>query len=401
MKNNFFLSKKPYISGHQVKLLHSGENYFDALVKLIDSAKNVLHLQVYIFEEDTTGRKIARALLAAAKRGVNVFLMVDGFGAKDLSKEFIANLKSGNVYFRYFSPLPFPGITQAGRRLHQKVCVADAQKAIVGGINIADKYRGDEKQKAWFDYAVEIEGPACAELNLICQKIWKRRFRKYTNANVKLEVESNTGVQLRVSQNDWFRRLNQISSAYKQMLDAAQKEILIVASYFIPTRRLLSILLYSASRKRDVKIVLSRNSDVPFIKGAMNYLYEKLLQEGVKIFEYNESVLHAKVCVVDREWSSIGSHNLNHLSEFISVELNIEILNLDFSEKFAHELISVMADQCIEVTLENFRKELNTWTRFKNWLSFRIVSASQRLLFVLNSKEGNSKERRRFRKMPS
>lgn len=383
------MPRKEYIPGHSVKLIHGGEEYFDALIALIASANDMLHLQFYIFDDDATGRTIIDALALAVKRKVKVYLMVDGFGSYSLHREFRKRMKEMGVHFRFFSPLPFPGITQAGRRLHHKVCVADATSALVGGINVADKYRGDENHLPWLDYALFVRGDACKEIAVICQQIWQRRFVRFPREEPMVNADGG-GVSVRVSQNDWFRRKNQISAAYKYMLRNAHEEIIIVASYFIPTRRLLTILTRAAKRNRKVKIVLSGNSDVLLMKGAMAYLYDKLLSSGVHIYEYNASVLHAKICVIDRKWSSIGSHNLNHLSEFFSIEMNIDVMNKPFSKALSDELVELMERQCTEVNWEVYRESTTQIRRIFNSISFHLLSFMMRILYMINRKEAAS-----------
>ena len=170
------------------------------------------------------------------------------------------------------------------------------------------------------------------------------------------------------------------------MLNGAHKEVIIVASYFIPTRRLLKILIRSAKRGRKIYIILSRTSDVPFMKAAISYLYDQLLSAGVQVFEYRASVLHAKVCVVDNRWVSVGSHNLNHLSELISIEMNLEVLQHDFASKVSSELKQLMKEQCQEIRLEEFDRTTSTLKRGWNWFSYKLISLSMRLLYFLNQK---------------
>ncbi len=378
------MQRNKYIPGHKLKLLHSGPEYFSELENVIASAKNVLHLQAYIFDEDNTGKKIIDALKSASLRGVDVWLMVDAFGS-ELSKNCIADLNNCGIRFRHFSPLPFQGITQSGRRLHHKICVADYQVALLGGINIADKYSGFGNEKAWFDYAIKIEGPICTNITSICESIWQRRFRR---RKIKTHATVATGTSaVRISRNDWLRRKYEISSGYKRTLRNARKEIIIVASYFIPSRRLLKIIVSAAKRGRKVSIILSRKSDVPFIKAATAYLYGKLLRNGVRIYEYTESILHAKVCVVDEEWCTIGSHNLNHLSEFLSVETNVEVMDKDFALLLKQELQVVIKTQSVEITLNEYQKQGTALQKLSRWISYKIVSWSMWLLEVVNRKD--------------
>ncbi len=378
------MPKNKYIPGHHLTLLHSGTEYFSELQTVIDSANKLLHLQVYIFDEDTTGKKIIESLKAAAKRGVSVYVMVDAFGS-DLSRRCLREFKTNGIRFRYFSPFPFSGLTQSGRRLHHKICVADNSVALIGGINIADKYSGVNQPKPWFDYAVKIEGPVCPHITAICESIWQRSFRRRRSKPQTISEKGTSAI--RISRNDWLRSKNQVSNGYKSMLRSAQKEIIVVASYFIPSRRLLKILVRAASAGKTVSIILSRKSDVPLIKGATTYLYDKMLRSGVHIFEYTESVLHAKVCVVDEQWCTIGSHNLNHLSEFLSIETNVDVMDKEFASMFRRELLNVMQNQCIEITLDVHHKQGNPLQRLGRWTSFKLVSWSMWLLDVVNRKD--------------
>jgi cardiolipin synthase len=387
---------RKYLPGHSVQLLHSGDEYFSVLVNEINKAQKLIHLQVYILDNDTTGNKIISALSNAVSRGVQVFLMVDGFGSYSLHREYIKSIESKGIAFRYFSKLPFTGITLNGRRLHHKVCVIDSKIAIVGGINIADKYSGYNEKNSWLDYAILVNGEVATLLNIVCNQIWEKRFVK---KSVELKLSSNgiDPVLVRVSRNDWFRGKNEISASYKNVLKAAKREIIIVASYFTPSARLLKILINAAKNKRQVKIVLTRNSDVFLMKQAINYLYSVLLKSGIQIFEYNEAVLHAKVCVVDREWATIGSHNLNKLSEFLSVELNLEVKDSSFANTFAEEIDKLIITKCDEIRIEDYEFKQTKFSNIVNKLAFFIMTASLQILFYMN-KSDHVKTKRKKRK---
>ncbi|MBL0095117.1 MAG: hypothetical protein IPP46_00550 [Bacteroidetes bacterium] len=219
---------KEFIEGHTVRLIHGGEEYFNTLLELIESAKTELHLQVYILDYDDTGAVVIDALRESAKRGVKVYLVADGFGSMNLGSEFKNEMRKYNIHFRFFSPLPFPGIFQAGRRLHHKVCVADSKRALVSGINIADKYRGSENEPAWLDYGLLVNGSVCEEITTVCERIFSRRFyQKQSGVFKKLKLSSagEAGMKVRISINDWFRRMNEISAGYKKELKNAQRKL--------------------------------------------------------------------------------------------------------------------------------------------------------------------------------
>ena len=145
-----------YTAHNKVTLIHGGREYFDLLEKMIDQAKDTIHLQVYIYDEDETGKRIAKALLSAAKRNVKVFLMADGFASKSISTSFIAELTAGGIHFRFFEPLFKNTNFYLGRRLHHKVIVVDASIAMVGGINISNHYNDMPGKLAWLDFAIAL-----------------------------------------------------------------------------------------------------------------------------------------------------------------------------------------------------------------------------------------------------
>jgi cardiolipin synthase len=370
-----------------VSLVHSGEEYFAELEKIIHKASDVIYLQTYIFDEDDTGKRILEALKAASDREVRVYLRVDGFGSYRLGREFMKQMRDYGIFFRHFSPLPFPGITQAGRRLHVKVCVVDGLYALIGGINISDRYRGVNGELPWLDYALSVEGPVCSEIELVCMQIWRRRFMRPESRTVRKYERKDYPVRVKVSVNDWFRRRNQISVGYKRMLKRSKKEIIIIASYFLPGKKMLNSLMAAVRKGRKVSVILSRQSDVPLVKHAINYLYPKLLREGVTIYEYETAILHAKACVIDDHWLSLGSHNLNNLSEFLSVEMNLEVLDDKFAGKFADELRDLIANECRLVNADEFKESLNIFIKFRWWLAYNILALIQRILYIFFKRE--------------
>ncbi len=380
------MAERKYQFG-SVNLLHSGDEYFAALEKIIRAANEVIYFQFYIFDLDETGSFILSALKEAAARGVQVYVMVDGFGSYHLGRDFYIEMRDAGIYFRHFSPLPFPGIKQAGRRLHVKVCVVDAKIAIVGGINISNRYRGTSDAKAWLDYALQAEGPIAEEVEVVCRQIWSRRFTRPARREQKVEHKGNYPIRIRVSLNDWFRSRSQISSGYKRMLRRARKEIIIIASYFLPGNKMLNALLYAVRHGKKVSVILSQQSDVPLVKDAIAYLYPKLLREGVTIYEYQTNILHAKACVIDEHWLSIGSHNLNNLSELMSVEMNFEVLNDKVAAAFADELKMLMQKECRLVTPEEFNQSFSLLKMFRCWLSYNVLSLIQRILYLFFVRE--------------
>ncbi len=380
------------MAGHTVSLLRGGEPYFRSLFNLLDEAKDSIYLQVYILEADSTGIEVIKKLVQADERGVKVYLLVDGFGSYGLFGHVHTLLESTGIEYRYFAEVPFGTFRQPARRLHIKVCVVDGRSAIIGGINISDRYRGTSDTPPWLDFALAFSGPLCGIVKNTCDDIYSRRlvrkrnFERAVKAVVNEYGSDRSGVKLRLSINDWLRGRNAISSSYRSAIRNAREEITILNSYFIPSVRLLRMLALAAKRGCKVRLLLSEQSDVPVVKAAIRYLYNRLLKSGIRIFEYKPSVLHAKVFVADRKWCTIGSHNLNHLSEFFSMEMNVDVDDPVVSGSFAAELDFLFEKESKEVVAAEFSRTRNWWSRLGDFLAFRSIRAT-RWLFSLFSRQ--------------
>lgn len=361
-----------------VEIVHSGNDYFERLYGIISNAKKEIHLQTYIFDYDSTGILIGKALKEAALRKVKVYVVLDGYGASALPKSFIDDLTNAGIQFRYFSPMLSLNSLYIGRRLHHKVVVVDRNIAIVGGINIADKYRGTETEFPWLDYAIQVNDQVAASLAIFCRNIFfkKKRFRKI---KTPWQFQYPTGEIVRILRNDWLKRKSEVSRTYMQTLRKAKQEVIIVGSYFFPGKKFLRALKKaSGQRGVNVKLILSKNQDVPIVRRATRHLYHSLLKNKVDIYEWKKSVLHGKAAVADREWATIGSFNLNHLSSYGSLELNIEVISSDFGRSLTHELTKVIAE-CELVSKESLLLKYGSFSRFIDWICYFLL----RLLSII------------------
>lgn len=358
-------------SVENIELVHSGEDYFFRLLRIISKAQSEIHFQTYIFENDSTGLEISRALKEAANRNVKVYVLLDGYGSAKLPNKFFEDLRNNGIHIRLFSPWYSKNNFYIGRRLHHKVLVVDSNTTIIGGINIGNKYRGSSTKEPWLDYAVQIESESIAEpLGQLCKNIYLKRDR---TKRIKIQSQlKNDVASVKILRNDWLNQKNEIHNAYINALRKADKEVIIVASYFLPGRRLSKELKKAAKRSVNVKIILSGVSDLPIVMRASHFLYFSLLNQGIQLFEWNKSVLHGKLAVVDSNWSTVGSFNLNHLSSYGSIEMNIEINSRKFSEKLYIHLMDVIK-QSEQITFETLKIRNGIWTRFKNWLAYRLI----------------------------
>lgn len=371
MKKEIDISKiQAGTPGKKVEFVLSGEDYFTRLQDLISKAHTEIHIQVYIFEEDHIGHIITAELIKAASRGVKIYIIVDSYGSKALSKKFISNLAKHKINFRIFSPLFSRNNFYLGRRLHHKLIVIDSTFALIGGINIADKYHGFKKVLPWLDFAVLLEGEVVKSLNILCRNIFfhKKRIKRL---NIKPDIHS-LDTNVRVIQNDWLKRKNEIGNTYLRFIRGAQDELIIVGSYFLPGRRLRIAMKRASMRGVKIKIILAGISDVPFVKQATTYLYSFLLRNKIEIYEWDKSVLHGKAAVVDGIMCTIGSFNLNRLSSYGSIEMNVEIQSKEFAGHFKNYLNEIIAE-CDCITAESYSKKNNLITQLRNFFAYYFV----------------------------
>lgn len=393
MKKDIFSPEK-YLPGHTVTLVASGTPYFEHLLEIIDKAQQEIQFQVYIFDDDGTGRAVAVALKKAQDRGVKVFLAVDSYGSKEISPAFVADLKGHGIHFKVFSPLPRHFYAfRFGRRLHIKVVVADGAVALVGGINIADKYAGTADVLPWLDFAILVEGPVCADLSNICARIYyEKYFGRLKSALPKKQPQPAGKVRSRFALNDWFRQKNQVSNNYSAAFRMSQSSISIMASYFLPGRKLRYVLKEAARRGVDIRLLLPNKSDVAIAKRATRFLYRWLLRNNIQIYEWDKSVLHGKMAVVDNKWVTIGSYNLNHLSKFSSIELNVEVMDAGFGASVQEQLSDLMAQSSF-VNADTFELSRGVWYQFLDWVSYLLARWVMLLLFYFIRREEHFQEK--------
>lgn len=373
-----------YTSRNKVKLIHGGKEYFTLLLQLIENATDTIHLQTYIFREDTTGLLVAEALMAAAKRKVNVYLLTDGYASQSLSDELQMRMRKSGIRFRFFEPFFRSKYFYFGRRMHHKVLVTDTRYALVGGINIADHYNDLPGKRAWFDFALFMEGEIAMELCVLCWKTWrsfplKLGITPCERKPMTFDFSQRESIPLRMRRNDWVRRKNQISSTYIEMFRLAKSHITIVSSYFLPGETIRRILGKAAARGVTIKVITAGNSDVKLAKHAERWLYDWLLRNKVEVYEYQPSVLHAKIAVCDDEWFTIGSYNLNKLSAYASIELNIDVSNGAMAAEVQQALDLVIANECVRVTQDNYLRSKNIFTQLTRWASYELL----RIIFFL------------------
>jgi cardiolipin synthase A/B len=373
-----------YTHHNKVRLIHGGAEYFTELVKLIDHTKNTLHLQTYIFDGDETGQLISAALLRAASRKVSIFILLDGYASQHLSRDIIREWKTAGIRFRWFWPLFKSRHFYLGRRMHHKVVVADASYGIAGGVNISDRYNDIAGQPAWLDRALYVEGQAALKLHITCRNMWTAaywRLDKPQRDNFPRlpGITPNEECLVRVRRNDWVQGKNQISRSYLEMFRQAHSHIIVLSAYFLPGSILRKQMVQAAKRGVNIRIIVGGVSDVKVARLAEQYMYRWLFANNIHVYEYQGTVLHGKMATYDGVWMTNGSYNVNRISAYASVELNMDVRNNEFAALAEADLEGIIRDHCIRIDPKDYFQH-QTWTRrLRQWISYQTI----RILFFL------------------
>jgi len=371
-----------YTQHNRVRLVHGGKDYFTTLVQMIDQAQSLIHLQTYIYEGDETGRMVSDALIRAARRNVQVYILLDGYASQDLPRQFIHEWKAAGIRFRWFWPLLKSRNFYLGRRMHHKVAVTDASRGLAGGVNISDRYNDIGDQKAWLDRALCVEGEAAMKLHTICRDMWTKAYWKKDGGRKENFPWLDGTVpkeecMVRVRRNDWVQGKNQISKSFLEMFRNAQSRITILSSYFLPGTIFRRQMALAARRGVKIRIIVGGISDVKISRLAEQFMYRWLFRNNIEVYEYQDTILHGKMAVYDGQWMTNGSYNVNKISAYASVELNMDVRNADFAAKVEQELDEIIEEHCIRITEKNFNHSI--YRQFLQWSAFQII----RFLFFL------------------
>jgi cardiolipin synthase len=372
----------PYqVAGHTLTLLRNGAEYFPRLLAAIERAQFSVYLETYIYEADGSGRLISNALQHAARRGVTVRLLLDGFGSAALPEEWVDELRTAGVEVLWFRKEVgrFSLRRYHLRRLHRKLVQVDAHTAFIGGINIVDDLPPGIAAPR-LDYAVEVQGDVVNDIHVSMRRLWLlvawTHFHRRGEREEIRKLQRVSGQQQVVFlTRDSFRHRRDIEHAYLKAISSAQREIIIANAYFLPGRRFRRTLLEAI--QRGVRVVL-------FLQGKVEYrlqhyatlaLYDELLHAGVEIHEYRASFLHAKVAVVDGEWATIGSSNIDPFSLWLAREANLVVVDKAFAAHLRDDLL-------VEMLRRGRRIAPSVWRNLNvvGWLVMHISYALARLL---------------------
>jgi cardiolipin synthase len=306
----------PFFGGNRVDVFFNGREAFQAMRDSGEAAEREILLESYIFKDDTTGRLFLKGMKAAAARGVAVRVLADALGSSSTRAEFWADMASHGIQVRLFNPL-FERFWYQPFRDHRKILVLDREVAFTGGMNIGEEY-GSLRPKSgetWRDTHVRVTGPAAWEMALVFQEGWTyaggEDFEIDPLAGDAVEAP---GSRILVLDSRPNRGQAESAAVLAAIATAARRTLWITNAYFAPGHQAMDILGEAAGRGVDVRLLLPGKTDVPIVRRAGHGYYGSLLERGVRIFEYQDAILHAKTLVADGLVSVVGSTNLDFRS---------------------------------------------------------------------------------------
>jgi cardiolipin synthase len=377
------LTDSPLYRDNAVELLLDGPETHSAMLAAIASAEHHVHLETYILVDDEVGTKFAEALADKARMGVTVRVIYDGIGSRSASEDLWARLEEAGVAVRGFNP-PDPTEDQnpfdIDTRDHRKLLVVDGREAFTGGINIDRNYArpsdvigGESASSGWRDTHIRIRGPAVAAFEQLFVDLWEEidvplEEPPYAPPRGSFDPgDTLVRVLAAVGGND---EVSQIWLAYQAAAKVARQRIWITQSYFAPDDEFTAAILEAAARGVDVRILVAGFSDSQLLLNASRAYYADMLDAGVKVFESQEQIMHAKTMVVDGYWSTVGSSNLDYLSFLYNHEANAVILGAAFAAQLEEVFLTDLGN-AIQIDAERWG-DRSLWQRAKELGSYLI-----------------------------
>ncbi|MEQ7921398.1 cardiolipin synthase ClsB [Xanthomonas sp. WHRI 1810A] len=359
--------------GNSVELLINGEDFFTQVFDAIGAAQKEVLIETFIIFEDRVGKALQRVVIDAANRGVRVVMTVDDYGTSDLSSAFVTEMTQAGVQIQLFDPRPkFMGMrTNLFRRLHRKVVAIDAELAFIGGINYSVDHMCDTGITAKQDYAVKVRGPIVAEIYRSTTAMLGPVVRK-TWSPLKVVNRKAGSARMLLAERDNREHTTDIEEQYLKAMRTATQRITIANAYFFPSYRFLRELRSAARRGVKVTLILQGQPDMPFVRMCSRLTYTWLLREGVVIHEYTQRALHGKVALIDQEWSTVGSSNLDPLSLALNLEANLFIRDQPLNHQLHEHLKELAALHSKQVNLKGLAKG-QWWRAPMIFLSFHFL----------------------------
>ena len=357
------------IPGNKIELLANGDEFFPAMLKAIRDARQTVNFASYIFQSDEVGRQFRDAFCERAKAGIEVRILLDGIGSSwGLDNSDVRMMRDAGCKFAYYHPTVSWRIDRTNRRSHRRLLVIDGRLAFTGSAGFASKWAGHAQDKDhWRDTQIRIEGPLVAKIQSAFEEHWVKTSDESLSGAAQFPQLPDAGdLKAQLVASHSFS-MAPIPLLQVTAFAAAEKRIWITNPYCTPTDDQVDLLVKAVRRGVDVRLLLpGENNDQPLTKSAGRAAYGRMLEGGVKIFEYQPTMIHTKSMVIDGLFSVLGSSNLDARSSEINEELDVVV----YDDKFGREMENVFEKDlrnCREYTLQDF-KNRSWWERTTEWL---------------------------------
>lgn len=377
--------------GNSLRLLENGEEFFPRVFEAIRAARTEVLLETFILFDDPVGQELRGALIEAAGKGLRVEILMDHYGSPDLSDEFLRGMMDAGVKVHFFDRQPkFMGYFRVNllRRLHRKQVVVDREIGFIGGINYSYDHLREFGPEGKQDYSVEVVGPVVEDMRLLIEEALQSperrpRFRFWRRSPALKEFPRGTGnARAMLVVRDNVDHQDDIERYYRAAIRSAQREVIIANAYFFPGVRLLREMRAAARRGVRFVLILQGSPDKAIMRWAAVTLYDYLLRSGAVIYEYCERPLHGKVAVIDDDWATVGSSNLDPLSLALNLEANLLIRDRDFTAYLRQRLQCLMDNCCREVPPPSTPKP-RWWSQVSAYFVFRLLRRFPRWVALL------------------
>ena len=345
----------PWRDGNRFRLLVDGDEIYPAMLEAVRQGRETVALEMYLFESGVVADRFIDALNDAARSGVTVRVLVDGFGAYRLNRPDRQRLAAGGVQLAEYNPLRARKLYRNLHRDHRKLLVVDGKRAFVGGVGITDMFdpRAGHGHH-WHDVVVQISGPCVADWQSLFAANWQR-WSGRPQAMTPPPPAAGAGTQQgRVTlARSWHH--TEIKRSYLSHTRKARQRVWLATAYFVPSRKLRRALQRAAQAGVDVRLLLpGRHTDHPAVRHAGRRFYTRLLRHGVRIFEYQPRFLHAKAMLCD-DWASVGSSNADRWNLRWNLEANQEVADRVFAEQLA-AMMAADFPACREISFREWQR---------------------------------------------
>jgi len=347
-----------YLPGNHVTVLNNGDEFYPAMLDAIHRAERSVTIEAYIYWKGEIGMRFAHALASRVKAGTKVKILLDAVGSSTIGKEILDVLESGGCEVEWYNPVRWGTVGRYNHRTHRKTLVVDGHIAFTGGAGIADHWTGDAQDpKHWRDIEIRVEGPGAVPLQTGFAHNWLNTTGELISGPAffpSIKPDGEISVQTVLSSPEIGSSAVRI--LYYLAIVCAQEKLYIANAYFLPDDTAIDILIDAKKRGVDVKIVVpGRHNDMWIARHGSIHLYGKLLETGIEIYEYERTMLHQKLMVVDTQWFTVGTTNFDNRSFALNEESNVCIYDRQLSEELEQVFIEDLA-MCTKVKWETWKK---------------------------------------------